>query len=120
MSCPVNSQDFRSGDLRKDKAHSAANVETLARDATRSLRRSLLPAGRGVAGRTVIDIGANKGVFSIYMSRAAGPDGMLIAFEAQPELGDHLRAVKQAFGLDNMTLVNQSQLSKRSSAGETS
>ena len=60
-----------------------------------------------LAGSTVIDIGANKGVFSIYMSRAAGPNGKLIAFEAQPELGDHLRAVRQAFGLDNMILVNQ-------------
>ena len=40
-----------------------------------------------LAGATVLDIGANKGVFSIYMSRAAGPDGQLFAFEAQPELG---------------------------------
>ena len=47
----------------------------------------------GLAGSTVIDIGANKGVFSIYMSRAAGPGGKLLAFEAQPELGDHLRGV---------------------------
>lgn len=61
----------------------------------------------GLSGTTVIDIGANKGVFSIYMSRAAGPNGKLIAFEAQPELGDHLRDVKQSFGLDNMTIVNQ-------------
>lgn len=60
-----------------------------------------------LAGSTVLDIGANKGVYSIYMSRAAGPGGQLVAFEAQPELGDHLRAVKQSFGLDNMTLVNQ-------------
>lgn len=60
-----------------------------------------------LAGTTVIDIGANKGVFSIYMSRAAGPAGRLIAFEAQPELGEHLRDVKQSFGLTNMTLVNQ-------------
>lgn len=59
-----------------------------------------------LAGTTVIDIGANKGVFSIYMSRAAGPNGRLIAFEAQPELGEHLRNVKQSFGLDNMILVN--------------
>ncbi|MEL7184916.1 MAG: FkbM family methyltransferase [Pseudomonadota bacterium] len=59
------------------------------------------------AGTTVLDIGANKGVFSIYMSRAAGPNGRLIAFEAQPELGQHLSAVKESFGLDNMTLVNQ-------------
>ena len=60
-----------------------------------------------LAGTTVLDIGANKGVFSIYMSRAAGPNGRLIAFEAQPELGDHLEAVKQSFRLDNMTIVNQ-------------
>ena len=57
--------------------------------------------------KTVLDIGANKGVFSIYMSRAVGRDGKLIAFEAQPELGAHLRAVKESFSLDNMTLVNQ-------------
>lgn len=61
----------------------------------------------GFKGTTVIDIGANKGVFSIYMSRAAGPNGQLIAFEAQPELGEHLNDVKDSFGLDNMTLVNQ-------------
>jgi FkbM family methyltransferase len=60
-----------------------------------------------LAGRTVLDIGANKGVYSIYMSRAVGPSGKLVAFEAQPELGDHLRAVKHSFRLDNMSLVNQ-------------
>lgn len=60
-----------------------------------------------LAGTTVIDIGANKGVFSIYMSRAVGPGGKLIAFEAQPELGEHLLAVKHSFGLDNMTLANE-------------
>lgn len=61
----------------------------------------------GLAGSTVIDIGANKGVFSIYMSRACGPGGKLLAFEAQSELGDHLRNVKQRFALDNMTIVNK-------------
>ncbi len=60
-----------------------------------------------LTGTTVLDIGANKGVFSIYMSRAAGPNGQLIAFEAQPELGEHLTSVKNSFSLDNMTLVNQ-------------
>ncbi len=62
---------------------------------------------KNLAGTTVLDIGANKGVYSIYMSRAAGPNGRLIAFEAQPELGSHLNDVKASFGLDNMTLVNQ-------------
>ena len=60
-----------------------------------------------LADCTLLDIGANKGVFSIYMSRAAGPGGKLLAFEAQPELGAHLRAVKQSFRLDNMVIVNQ-------------
>ena len=58
-------------------------------------------------GTIVLDIGANKGVFSIYMSRAAGPGGRLIAFEAQPELGEHLAAVRESFGLDNMTIVSK-------------
>ena len=39
---------------------------------------------------TMIDIGANKGIYSIYMSRAAGENGSVIAFEPQPELGEHL------------------------------
>tara|TARA_R110002096_G_scaffold29497_12_gene88776 strand:+ start:16164 stop:16928 length:765 start_codon:yes stop_codon:yes gene_type:complete len=60
-----------------------------------------------LAGTTVLDIGANKGVYSIYMARAAGKNGRLIAFEAQPELGPHLLNVKESFGLDNMTLVNK-------------
>lgn len=65
-----------------------------------------------LAGSTLLDIGANKGVFSIYMSRAAGPNGKLLAFEAQPELGAHLQSVKQSFDLDNMVVVNQGLSSK--------
>lgn len=58
-------------------------------------------------GATLLDIGANKGVFSYYMSRAAGPAGRVYAFEAQPELGPHLEAVKETFGLENLHIVNQ-------------
>lgn len=58
-------------------------------------------------GGTLLDVGANKGVFSYYMSRAAGPAGTVHAFEAQPELGPHLEAVRAAFGLDNLRIVNQ-------------
>jgi len=61
----------------------------------------------GFAGKTLIDVGANYGVYSYYMSRAAGPSGRVIAFEAQPELGEHLLKVKGTFGLDNLTIVNQ-------------
>ncbi len=55
----------------------------------------------------MLDIGANRGVYSYYMSRIAGPKGQVFAFEAQPELGPHLNAVKETYGLDNLTVVNQ-------------
>lgn len=60
-----------------------------------------------LAGGTLIDAGANMGVFSYYLSRAAGPEGRVYAFEAQPELGAHLRAVRETFGLDNLAVVPQ-------------
>ena len=58
-------------------------------------------------GTTLLDIGANTGVYSIYMSRVAGKEGNVFAFEAQPELGPHLQSVKQGFSLDNLHIVNQ-------------
>jgi len=61
----------------------------------------------GLRGGTLLDIGANRGVYSIYMSRAAGPEGRLISFEAQPELGAHLQSVRDSFGLTNMEIVNK-------------
>src|SRR5262249_12072886 len=36
-------------------------------------------------GDVVIDVGANWGVHSLYLSRLVGPSGMVIAFEALPE-----------------------------------
>ena len=56
-------------------------------------------------GRTVVDIGANKGVYCYWMSRAVGPRGRVLAFEPQPELGAHLADVVEAFGLDNVELL---------------
>ena len=55
-------------------------------------------------GRTLLDIGANRGIYSIYMSRAAGPDGRVVAFEPQPELETHLESVRAGFGLSNLTI----------------
>jgi FkbM family methyltransferase len=60
-----------------------------------------------LAGKTILDIGANFGVFSYYMSKAAGTDGRLLAFEPQPELGTHLDAVKETYHLNNLTVVKQ-------------
>ncbi|MBT8086884.1 MAG: FkbM family methyltransferase [Gammaproteobacteria bacterium] len=60
-----------------------------------------------LANCTALDIGAHRGVYSIYLSRAVGPGGRVIAFEAQPELGEHLAAVRESFGLGNLTVVNE-------------
>jgi len=56
-------------------------------------------------GQTVLDIGANRGIYSYYLSHQVGPDGQVIAFEAQPELGDHLEKLKADFKLNNVTIV---------------
>lgn len=61
----------------------------------------------GFRGQTLVDVGANWGVFSYYMSRAAGVDGSVYAFEAQPELGQHLEKVKVSFRLANLQIVNE-------------
>jgi FkbM family methyltransferase len=58
------------------------------------------------AGRTLLDVGANKGVYSIYMSRAAGANGRVVSFEPQPELGEHLQTIREKFRLGNMTIAN--------------
>ncbi len=63
--------------------------------------RSLVPANT-----TMLDIGANRGIYSIYMSHSAGINGKVIAFEAQPELKEYLHAVKESFSLNNLEIVN--------------
>lgn len=66
-----------------------------------------------LAGRTLLDIGAHRGIYSIYLSRAAGEHGRVIAFEPQPELHEHLCVVKRRFGLCNLTIANVGLSSRR-------
>lgn len=63
-------------------------------------------------GATLLDVGANRGIFSIYMSRAAGSSGNVIAFEPQPELREHLEIVRAGFGLSNLRIENVGLSSK--------
>jgi FkbM family methyltransferase len=58
-------------------------------------------------GKTLIDAGANWGVYSWIMSEAAGPGGAVHAFEPQPELCDHLNDLKASFRLSNLTINRQ-------------
>lgn len=56
-------------------------------------------------GATVLDLGANVGIFAIPAARAVGPDGRVIAFEPNPRTLPHLRANIERNGLSNVTVV---------------
>jgi len=56
---------------------------------------------------TVIDIGANRGIYSYWMSKKAGNGGKVIAFEPQPELGFFLEDLKKDFYLHNLIIENK-------------
>lgn len=60
-----------------------------------------------LAGQTLIDVGANRGIYTWIMSQCAGPEGRVFAFEPQPELNEHLESLKKSFGLDNVVVTGQ-------------
>lgn len=63
-------------------------------------------------GQTAVDVGAHKGAFTYWMNRLVGPSGQVLAFEPIPQLAAYLRQVKEALGLENLTVV-ESALSKQ-------
>jgi FkbM family methyltransferase len=65
---------------------------------------ALLLAG-DFRGATILDVGANRGAYSYWMHRVAGPQGRVIAFEPQPELVAYLGEIKSAFRLQRLTVV---------------
>lgn len=55
-------------------------------------------------GATVLDIGANKGIYSFWLSRAVGPEGSVLSFEPQPEMVSYINA--RRLGWDNVRTLN--------------
>lgn len=55
-----------------------------------------------LTGATALDIGANKGIYSFWLSRAVGPAGRVIAFEPQPEMAEYI----ERRHLRNVEVVN--------------
>src|SRR6266496_3929317 len=49
-------------------------------------------------GMTVLDIGANQGVFALYCADKVGPTGRVIAFEPDPEMFSALEGNVKASG----------------------
>ena len=58
-------------------------------------------------GSTVIDMGANRGIYSYWLSKKVGPHGKVIAFEPQPELEPCLNRLRNSFGLSNLQIENK-------------
>lgn len=53
-------------------------------------------------GATVLDIGANRGIYSFWLSRAVGPGGRVMAFEPQPEMVEYIERRR----LRNVEVIN--------------
>lgn len=60
-----------------------------------------------LAGSTVLDIGANRGIYTYWMSKKVGEHGRVFSFEPQPELGGFLLDLKKSFKLDNVVIENK-------------
>ncbi|MCK1402014.1 FkbM family methyltransferase [Bradyrhizobium sp. 4] len=63
-------------------------------------------AGLRLKGATVLDIGANKGIYSYWLARAVGPSGNVVAFEPQPEMARYIDDRKRTFKLVNVRVMN--------------
>jgi FkbM family methyltransferase len=74
--------------------------------------------GLHLDGATVLDIGANKGIYSFWLSRAVGPTGRVLAIEPQPEMAGYMRQRRLGANVDilNFALsdrVGAAQLSRK-------
>ncbi len=59
------------------------------------------------AGETVLDIGANYGVYSYHLSQAVGPSGQVYAFEPVPFTYETLRLVAKILRFRNVELIKK-------------
>lgn len=68
-------------------------------------------------GDTVVDAGANKGAYTYWLRKFAGPAGQVIAYEPQPSLAEYLERARLAFGWENVE-VRQAALSDRAGSAK--
>jgi len=58
-----------------------------------------------LAGKTILDIGANTGIYSYWMCKKAGLGGRVVGFEPQPEMIEHLEKIKSGFHLRQLEIA---------------
>jgi arsenite methyltransferase len=56
-------------------------------------------------GMTVADLGAGTGYFNRYLSRAVGPQGMVLALDTEPEMVEHMAERNRKEKLSNVLPV---------------
>lgn len=57
-------------------------------------------------GATVLDVGANKGIYCYWMMRAVGRSGRVLAFEPQPEMRDDIEKHTKRLSWLNLKVIN--------------
>ena len=72
----------------------------MGRDERRALEDMIRP------GQTIIDVGANLGLYTVLLSRLVGPAGRVIAFEPDPELFRLLQEGCSRNGCSNVSAHN--------------
>jgi FkbM family methyltransferase len=63
-------------------------------------------------GDVIVDVGAEIGTDTLIFSRAVGPDGLVIAIEAQPETYEMLQSTRRLNGLSNVRTINKAVTDK--------
>lgn len=74
-------------------------------------------AFRPSGGQTVVDVGANAGVYACYAGLQAGPSGRVVAIEPNPDVASRLRANVRLNGLGGTCTVVQAAVSSRADRG---
>jgi FkbM family methyltransferase len=96
--------------LLSDSLYSSAQAAAMAFDIRRGALTEaeveLLPK-LVKPGDTVLDIGANYGLYSYHLSRLVGPAGRVYAFEPLPFTARTFRIVRRLLGLGNVTLLEK-------------
>jgi len=63
-------------------------------------------------GDVVVDIGANRGEYSFYLSKFVGENGMVLAFEPGNRAFKILRKIKDYYKLNNLRIYNMAVTNK--------
>ena len=67
--------------------------------------RETVAAMRITPGMTVADLGAGTGYFNRYLSKAVGPEGMVLALDTEIEMVQHMAERNRREGLSNVLPV---------------